>query len=514
MKKLILIQSLVCFMSFGLFATNYYVSLSGNNTTGLSPANAFLTIQQATNIVVAGDCVLVANGAYGSFDHSNLNSGTTLKPIVYKAIGKNVKITTGNAHGHNAINVENNDCIHIIGFIASGMYTLYGDPAGANAAGVRIINSNHSLVKNMICDSDIYGVLTGYCNYLTIEHNTCKYDGGSAARGQHGIYHSNGGDYATIQYNVCTDNFGAGIQFNPDFSAQDQPNDGLNTGSNCSFNVIARNHIGLNTQGLDGAIISNNLIYENASNAITFYHAESSGGTTNSKVFNNTIVHNAAGRWCIFLQNEVTNLQIYNNILINNVSGTLGSICFFADGGTKTFTSDYNVVVNKFCNVDDGCGNSLASWQGLGYDAHSILAPALASLFVNPSAGDYHLLSGSVAVNAGTSLVSGTVSMDMDNMVRPAGGAYDIGCYEYGSTPAGLALIYSTKNIDLVVTPGLVYVNDLQQTDQVLFMDMTGRIVYNGKYWNSTEASAGIYICIVLDKTGAALGNKKFALVH
>ena len=79
--------------------------------------------------------------------------------------------------------------LQIIGFIASGMYTLYGDAAGANAAGVRIINSAHSLVKNMVCDSDIYGVLTGYCNYLTIEHNICKYDGGSTARGQHGIYH-------------------------------------------------------------------------------------------------------------------------------------------------------------------------------------------------------------------------------------------------------------------------------------------------------------------------------------
>ena len=46
---------------------------------------------------------------------------------------------------------------------------------------------------------------------------------------------------------------------------------------------------------------------------------------------------------------------------------------------------------------------SLASWQALGYDTHSIIATP-AQLFVNPAANGYHLKSGLPAINAGTFL--------------------------------------------------------------------------------------------------------------
>jgi hypothetical protein len=54
-------------------------------------------------------------------------------------------------------------------------------------------------------------------------------------------------------------------------------------------------------------------------------------------------------------------------------------------------------------------------------------------LFVNASANDFHLTSGSPAKGAGATLPE--VPCDFDGNARPAGSAYDIGAYEYGGTP-------------------------------------------------------------------------------
>ena len=103
--------------------------------------------------------------------------------------------------------------------------------------------------------------------------------------------------------------------------------------------------------------------------------------------------------------------------------------------------SDYNVVSNKFCEIDDACSKPLSTWQGLGYDLNSILAPTnLTSLFVNPTINDYHIIKGSVAVDAGTSAVSADVTKDLDLINRPFNKSYDIGCYEYSIINSILAL--------------------------------------------------------------------------
>jgi len=509
MKTKLLFAGIVFLLTITrLNATNYYISTSGSDSNnGLTPSTSFQSIQTATNIVVAGDCVLVMAGHYpAGFNHADLNNGSAGMPIVYKAIGS-VVFDAGSAHGHNAINVEDNDYIHIIGFRASKMFTLYN--TNSNVCGIRIVNSDYSVIRNNICDSDGTGILTAYCDHLTIEYNTCRYNGGTA--GQHGIYHSNGGDYATIRYNTCTYNYGAGIQFNPDFSSQDQPNDGLNTGSVVSYNILAHDHIGLNTQGLVDCIISNNLIYDYGNNGMTFYHHESSGGTVNTKIFNNTIVANNTGNWAIFLENEVTSMQIYNNIMIS-VSGSGGSTCFY-DGATgKSYTSNYNIVSNLFCDVDASCSETFLYWQGLGYEANSILAPALTALFVDPANEDYHLKAGSVAIDAGTSLVSADVTKDLDGMVRPAGGVYDIGCYEYNSVPAGIAKIYAKDNSALVITDRTASVKSNDNSADVTFYDVLGNLVYNGNNWNYSSSASGVYMYVIYSRKNNTRSAGKFVV--
>src|SRR5262249_21017807 len=55
--------------------------------------------------------------------------------------------------------------------------------------------------------------------------------------------------------------------------------------------------------------------------------------------------------------------------------------------------------------------------------------------FLNAAANDFHLTASStLAVDHGTTLTA--VSSDFDGVLRPQGGAYDIGAYQYTSSPA------------------------------------------------------------------------------
>jgi hypothetical protein len=57
-----------------------------------------------------------------------------------------------------------------------------------------------------------------------------------------------------------------------------------------------------------------------------------------------------------------------------------------------------------------------------------LLWPSLTALFVDANADNYHLPSGSPAVNTGIPLAD--VPHDLDGQSRPQGGIYDIGAYE------------------------------------------------------------------------------------
>ena len=46
---------------------------------------------------------------------------------------------------------------------------------------------------------------------------------------------------------------------------------------------------------------------------------------------------------------------------------------------------------------------------------------------------NYHLLQNAQAINTGTNLVLPTVFEDLDNVPRPQGSEFDIGCYEYSN---------------------------------------------------------------------------------
>ena len=85
------------------------------------------------------------------------------------------------------------------------------------------------------------------------------------------------------------------------------------------------------------------------------------------------------------------------------------------------FSSDYNVVMNRFTTNGGSSVQTLAQWQtASGQDLHSLVATP-SQLFVNPAAFDFHLSTTSPAVNAGTSQFAPAV--DFEGTARPSGGA-------------------------------------------------------------------------------------------
>src|SRR6185503_750014 len=242
----------------------------------------------------------------------------------------------------------------------------------------------------------------------------------SAFNGEHGIYQSNSGDFPTIRGNNLHHNFAAGVHMNGDRNFT--PGDGIISFALVEKNVVWENGTGggsgINCDGVSDSIIRNNLIYNNHASGISLYAIDGSEGSSRNKIYNNTIVMPAAARWCINIPasgegqaNPVGN-KIKNNILYNPHSFR-GSITIYSQTAAS-FESDYNIVVSRF-SADDGNSNmSLALWQGLGFDQHSkVGSPDL--LFLNAAANDYHLKSGSPAIDAGIFLAE--VNDDLEGAV-------------------------------------------------------------------------------------------------
>ena len=395
----------------------YYVSGQGNDAnTGLSINESFLTLQKAADEVSGGDSVIVAEGNYTGFDIRT--SGTENSPIVFKAIDRNVVINQHNFKTNDGINIENADHVIIDGF------KVINQPR----AGIRAAVSSFVIIRNNHCtQNNTWGIFTGFTDDIIIENNICSY-----SAQQHGIYVSNSGDRPVVKNNECFGNNDCGIQLNADES---QGGDGIITNAVIEGNVLHDNGAGggsaINLDGVQNSIICNNIIYNNHATGLALFMIDGAEGSKNNKVYNNTIINPADARWTVLVTTGSTGDTLYNNILINHHSFR-GSIS--VDGSSiQNFYSDYNILVDRLSDDNGDSNMNLSDWQKLDYDLHSQIALPEENMFVNSTAGDFHLIAGSQAVDAGTQLVSPIVMKDIENISRPQGNSFDIGAYEYSA---------------------------------------------------------------------------------
>jgi len=393
---------------------SWYVSPSGSDSNSCTQASPCLTITQPLTLVQAGDTIFVADGNYPAFTVSNLN-GTATNPISIQALGQNAQIlpVTG---VRDTIFVTYSSYI-----VLDGLRSF-----NANRAAVRIDNSPNVTVQNGVYGNNAeWGIFTDFSNNSLIRNNECY---GSVA--QHGIYVSNSSESPIVRANWLHDNAGCGLQLNADVT---QGGSGIITGALLEDNVIYNNGssggAGINLDGVQYSTIQNNLLYNNHASGIAMFQIDGAAGPVGDLVYNNTIDMASDGRWDLEISSSVGANTIRNNILYNENTGH-GGIQYGASTDVANTDSDYNIFGGGNWGVTPDGGNTfltLAQWQSEGYEPHSFIATS-ASLWVDPSAGNYLLLPGSPAINAGQALPS--VTNDLNGVARSSGPS-DIGCYGY-----------------------------------------------------------------------------------
>lgn len=390
--------------------STYYVSPAGSDSAPGSSAAPFATLQHAADVVRPGDTVIVRKGKYAGFHLET--DGTAARRITFRA-EKGAVINRPNFRTPDGINLEGADYVTIQGF------RLVGLPR----SGIRSVTNHHvTILKNTADGNGRWGIFTGFSDDLLIKRNVT-----SNSQEEHGIYVSNSGDRPTIVENTSSNNRGCGIHMNGDES---MGGDGIISGARVLRNVIFSNGLGggsgINGDGVHDSLFASNLLYDNHASGISLYRIDAAEGSQNNRVFNNTVLMAADGRWALNIQDGSTGAKVYNNILLT-AHPYRGAINISPDS-LSGFVSDRNIVTPRFTFDGGDSVLSLTQWQARsGQDGRSRTSTAR-MLFVDAAGDDFRLKATSPAVDGGRTLT--LVVDDLLGTPRPQGAGYDIGAYE------------------------------------------------------------------------------------
>jgi parallel beta-helix repeat protein len=434
MKKFLIIISILTSHLF--FATNYYVSPSGNDDADGQLETPFQTIQRASYAVVPGDTVFIRNGIYETFNPESIIlymtiTGTEGNPITYRNYPGETPILKLNSNNWAAITtngcnyiiidgltiVGNNDNVTLAYALSQQLNTnnptTSGNGIAINAEYTNETNkSQHTIVRNCkVSKCGGGGIYTYGADYTTIENNTVFECGWYTPYGNSGIsmYQNNNSDASTgiknfIIGNTCyrNENFipffvvgsitdGNGIIIDDNRNTQNNSNGGIYTGKTYVANnlVFDNGGRGIHCFESDNVIVANNTCYQNCKSETT-RQGELTAINASNITFVNNIVSPAFDVPPIG-QFEATNITAFNNLFTANAA-------FANPSGTNTITG-------------------LAAFVQPSTDA---------------SIADFHLTEDSFAISTGTP--NNAPLTDKDGNVRLTNNLIDIGCYEFQNT--------------------------------------------------------------------------------
>lgn len=371
-------------------AVTYYVNKNGSDADGLSAATAFTTIQKAAKTAKAGDTVIVAAGTYKEWIKSN-NDGTESARIRFVSEPRwAAKIQPIKDALH--FWTSNGDYVDIEGFTldSEGAEVPHFLVRGIAAMGAhsRVMYNNIRLFR--ACTPELYyrgGVGIGTGSYTTnigtevfgnVIQNTrvpgCALPPKYLKSGDQDIL-------------VGLESAGYGIY-------------GSTPKVKIYNNTIFSFRLGIHLwHAPSEAVVSHNLVFNNGALGIIFGCGDAPHVTCEKIVVSNNIFMRNHGDFIIreYGANVAASNQIRNNILFENESDAIQ-------------------------RVDD----AVLSGNLIGVD------PKLVHFLPNAS-GNFRLTAGSPAIDAASEI--GAVAIDMDETMRPVGGAADIGPYEYGGDP-------------------------------------------------------------------------------
>jgi len=210
--------------------------------------------------------------------------------------------------------------------------------------------------------------------------------------------------------------------------------------------VTGGNGFQIFVNGGNGSDFGNHIhFHHNVVHDVSKHGLNIADGSQNDIVLTDNIVYNTAYSGIRFNTNTLHGARIDNNTIYNaDTAGTFAG--YAAISNDWNFPSDAldlrnNIIVpaagkpytGGSVGIDVGIGvisNNL--WSGgtgdVSFDTNPVLKPPG---FVDAAQADFHLLSNSKAINAGSAGVAAWVVDDYDNTARPVGAAYDIGAYEF-----------------------------------------------------------------------------------
>jgi len=435
MKTQILLLLLCSAITGKAFSSVYYVSPTGDNTTGLSPTNAFQTIQQAADIAQAGDTVLVMNGTYTNtaFTSNVVTIGTKANAahwLVFKNYPGDAPVIqmSGNWQGIALAGaayvivdgftvIGNNDNITLA--YAQAQQTNPENPLTAGN-GISIQSqysdnsnrSHHIIVRNCIvkkCGGG--GIGSGSADYITIDSNTvseCGWYGPYDASGI-SLYQNWNSDSVITTKNFITNN----TCFN---NRNYIP--ALASGSITDGNGIiiddSRNTQNNSTLGpyKSTTYIANNIVYGNGGRGIHVFSSD------NVIAVNNTCYYNCQSPQVP--SSELSAIYAGNVSFINNIAFPHDNLSPLSQYQSTGIIADHNLLA---------ANAGIADPQGTNTKTGN---PLFANASINYLVANFHLDSGSIAIHAGTK--TDAPSNDHDGNTRT--GTIDIGAYQYVAVAA------------------------------------------------------------------------------
>jgi Protein of unknown function (DUF1565) len=215
----------------------------------------------------------------------------------------------------------------------------------------------------------------------------------------------------------CDSNGGSGIN-NANYSAQDDDIiANLVHDVRAAASCTAHHGVGIYHSNLRGHVL-NNISFHNGTVGIQLWHAANAVVVANNTVFANDVngIVIGAGDAPGGITND--NSIVVNNISINNVNYGIQEF------GT---TGAHNRYLNNLVFHNPSGDITLLTGSASG----TIVADPHFVNYIGLASGDYHVASGSAAVDGGTS--QSAPDTDFDGGARPSGSAFDIGAYEAGA---------------------------------------------------------------------------------
>jgi parallel beta-helix repeat protein len=334
------------------------------------------------SVLGPGDTLLVKPGTYGESNIDSIPAGTSWSaPVTVKAYDPSNRPILRPPSGADKVLLFESPQQYIIidGFVADASNVLSnGIKLTTGATHIRIQNTE-------VMNSPGVGILltdgANFNEFINIDTHGARDLAGSGGTYNHGIYIATSDNL--LDHVRSYSNTGYGIHVY---------NDGGGVSRNVVRNSVAHDN-GLSGRGSgiivgsgDSNQVYNCVAYNNKDNGMYVQYSS----PQNTVFYNNTAYGNGGAG--LLIGSDAGGTIVKNNLSYGNGTD-------LSDGGSGTTLS------NNLTGVNPG--------------------------FVNPSAADFHLTSGSRAIDAGTSV--SMVATDADGVSRPQGAGYDVGAFEYRS---------------------------------------------------------------------------------